>query len=219
MKRRCVVFIDGRNLFHAARREFGYEWPTFDVGKLSRLLAVRVKSARFYAGVPVASVDPWWYAFWANKCALMQSCGIKTITRPLRVHTDGANAILSEKGIDLRIGLDMVRATHAGEMDLMILVSDDVGFLEAIRECRLIAHNAGRRLRVASAYPDGSHHRQGIYQTEWIPISAIEYGACLDPRDYRPSDRQLHALTRLNPSPEREFQNLLQWPTRRFRTK
>ena len=34
--KRAVVFIDGQNLFHAAREAFGYTYPNYDVGALSR---------------------------------------------------------------------------------------------------------------------------------------------------------------------------------------
>ena len=213
MKRRCLVFVDGQNLFHAARREFGYEWPNFDAGKLASLLAVRTASAlcqtRFYSAVPSASVDPWWYTFWANKCSQMEQNNITTITRAARVHAEGTHAVLGEKAIELRIGLDMVRATYDGEMDRLILVSSDADLVEAVSEARLVARKAGRRLRITSAYPDKSCGRQGIAQTEWLPISAVEYATCLDERDYRPSDGQLKALTRLAEAPEREPQNLV----------
>jgi hypothetical protein len=65
-----------------------------------------------------------------------------------------------------------------------------------VREARLVARKAGRRLSIASAYPDKSCSRQGISQTEWLPISAVEYAAGLDTRDYSPSFRQLKTLTR-----------------------
>jgi uncharacterized LabA/DUF88 family protein len=221
MMRRCLVLIDGQNLFHAARREFGYTWPNFDAGKLARLLSIRTASAlcetRFYSGVPPASVDPWWHVFWANKCSQMARDDITTVTRTLRVHTEDNHTVLSEKGIDLRIGLDMVRAAHEGEIDLMILVSRDTDFVEAIRESRLIAYNEDRWLSIASAYPDRSGRLHGIYQTTWLPISAVDYAACLDERDYRPSDSQLQAVTRLGPTPEQESQNFVQWPHNRLR--
>src|SRR2546425_2551527 len=33
--KRAVAFIDGQNLFHAAKEAFGYRWPNFDPLKLS----------------------------------------------------------------------------------------------------------------------------------------------------------------------------------------
>src|SRR3989441_2286562 len=40
--KRTVVFVDGQNLFHAAREAFGYTYPNYDV----RLLAERVCAGR-----------------------------------------------------------------------------------------------------------------------------------------------------------------------------
>jgi len=34
--KRAVVFIDGQNLFHAAREAFGYTYPNYDILPLAR---------------------------------------------------------------------------------------------------------------------------------------------------------------------------------------
>lgn len=215
MKRKALVLIDGQNLFHSARREFAYTAPNFDALKIARLVCNRTNSdphqTRFYSGVPAADVDPWWHAFWANKCCQMERSGIITVTRPLRVHAEGDHAVFAEKGIDLRIGLDMVRAAQEGLADLLILVSGDQDFVEAVKDARQIARHAGRKLGVASAYPAASHLRHGVYQTDWLPISAAEYALCLDPRDYRPSERQLLSLTQGPPAPDPAARTLVPW--------
>ncbi len=205
MKRRAIVFIDGQNLFHAAQREFGYSWPNFDAYKLACLLCERTGSrlhqTRFYSGVPTAAADPFWHSFWANKCCQMERNRVITITRPMRVHAQDNHAVFHEKGIDLRIGLDLVRAAHAREADLLILVSADQDFVEAVRDARQAAHHSGHKLKIASAFPDPSGLRHGVYQTNWLSISADEYAACLDPHDYRPTARQLKNLTQTVPAP------------------
>lgn len=33
---RAVAFIDGQNLYHAAREAFGYTYPNYDVGMLAQ---------------------------------------------------------------------------------------------------------------------------------------------------------------------------------------
>jgi hypothetical protein len=38
---RTVVFVDGQNLFHAARAAFGYSYPNYDVDALARRLCLR----------------------------------------------------------------------------------------------------------------------------------------------------------------------------------
>lgn len=30
VRKRGIVFIDGQNLFHRAKREFGHQWPNYD---------------------------------------------------------------------------------------------------------------------------------------------------------------------------------------------
>jgi uncharacterized LabA/DUF88 family protein len=217
MKPRSLVLIDGQNLFHAARLEFGYEWPNFDAGKLSRLLAEKTETAlwqtRFYVGVPAAAVDPWSHAFWANRCAQMQRSNITTITRTIQVQTDWSHpAAVTHKGIDLRIALDLVRLAREGETDSLILVSNEPDFVEAVGDARIVARKAKRRLRIASAFPDASRARQGVPQTTWIPISASEYAACLDLRDYGPSARQLRALKQVPPVATHTSKNLVLWP-------
>lgn len=199
MARRGIVFIDGQNLFHRAKREFGHQWPNYDPAKLARLLCQRsaceVSQVRFYSGVPSASSNPFWHFWWANKCCAMSRAGIKVITRALREHDNGRYTALHEKGIDVRIAIDMVRAAHEGEAARLILVSGDQDFVEVAQEVRRLARGAGRELRVASAYPDPSGLCRGIYHTDWLPISAADYEACLDLRNYQPSARQLAQLT------------------------
>ena len=34
--KRAVVFVDGQNLFHAAREAFGYTYPNYDVSALAK---------------------------------------------------------------------------------------------------------------------------------------------------------------------------------------
>jgi len=54
--RRVVAFFDGQNLFHAAKRAFGYHYPNYDVAKLADRVAKdqgwSLTEVRFYTGVP-----------------------------------------------------------------------------------------------------------------------------------------------------------------------
>ncbi len=72
--KRAVAFIDGQNLFHAAREAFGYTYPNYDV----RVLAERVcadrgwqlAQARFYTGIPDREDNARWHDFWSAKLAV-----------------------------------------------------------------------------------------------------------------------------------------------------
>ncbi len=50
--RRAVAFVDGQNLFHAARRCFGYRLPNFDLRRLSQAVGSsrgrNLEEVRFY---------------------------------------------------------------------------------------------------------------------------------------------------------------------------
>jgi hypothetical protein len=56
--KRAVAFVDGQNLFHAAREAFGYTFPNYDVVALSqavcRACGYSFAQARFYTGIPVS---------------------------------------------------------------------------------------------------------------------------------------------------------------------
>ncbi len=73
--KRTVAFIDGQNLFYAAKKAFGYRFPNYD----PKALAERVASIRgwtfsqtfFYTGIPDATDNPFWNHFWVAKLAVM----------------------------------------------------------------------------------------------------------------------------------------------------
>jgi len=117
--KRVIAFIDGQNLFHGAKKAFGYSYPNYDIKKLCAALAHEqqdwtVMQERFYTGVPDPLKDPKLNQFWTAKLAAMGRANIHTFTRPLNYGTetvtmsDGSTQILTtkqEKGIDVRLAL------------------------------------------------------------------------------------------------------------------
>ena len=93
-----------------------------------------------------------------------------------------------EKGIDLRLGLDVVRMARNGELAVAIVFSQDQDLAEVAREVRDISRSAERWLKVVSAFPHGASatSARGIDRTDWFRMDREFYDACLDPRDYRP---------------------------------
>ena len=91
-----------------------------------------------------------------------------------------------EKGIDVRLALDVVRLAHRDELDVVLLFSQDQDLAEVAREIRTIAQEQNRWLKIASAFPEGpgSRERRGIDRTDWIRIDRATYDACLDRRRY-----------------------------------
>src|SRR5438132_14221418 len=86
--KRPVVFVDGQNLFHAAREAFGYTYPNYDIRALAeRMCAGRgwqLTQARFYTGIPDPQDDPRWHHFWSAKLAVMGRQDVHVYSRSLR---------------------------------------------------------------------------------------------------------------------------------------
>jgi hypothetical protein len=93
-----------------------------------------------------------------------------------------------EKGIDVRIAIDIIRMAHRQECDVALVFSQDQDLSEVAKEIRQIAGEQDRWIKIASAFPlsPTSRNRRGIDKTDWIPIDRATYDSCLDPRDHRP---------------------------------
>lgn len=198
---RTVAFVDGQNLFHAARAAFGYSYPNYDVDSLARRLCLRqgwrLEQVRFYTGIPEPADNRFWSRFWSAKLGAMGHQGVYVFTRPLRYRTkvvslpDGSQqSIVSaeEKGIDVRIALDIVRMAYRGEYDVALILSQDQDLSEVALEIRTIAREQQRWIKAACAFPysSGTLDPRGIDRTDWIRIDRTTYDSCLDRMDYRP---------------------------------
>jgi uncharacterized LabA/DUF88 family protein len=185
--KRAVAFIDGQNLFHAVRNAFGYTFPNYDVLALSRAVCAgqgwQLDQVRFYTGIPAADDDARWKHFWSAKLLAMSRQGVITYSRPLRYRNqrvrcpDGSEVTYlaaEEKGVDVRIALDIIRMAHRGDYDVALVFSQDQDLSEAAQEVRVVAKEQNRWIK------------RGINATDWIRIERATYDACRDPRDYRP---------------------------------
>ena len=60
--KRAVAFVDGQNLFHAAREAFGHTYPNYEVAALAEQVCARqgweLKQVRFYTGIPPIPQPP-----------------------------------------------------------------------------------------------------------------------------------------------------------------
>jgi uncharacterized LabA/DUF88 family protein len=199
--KRAVAFVDGQNLFHASREAFGYTYPNYDVLAISRTICAAqgwdLDQVRFYTGVPDAGDDAFWNAFWSHKLAMMGREGVVVYSRPLRYRNrrvrlpDGTEHTYlagEEKGIDVRIALDVIRMAHGDAFDVALVLSQDQDLSEVATEIRAIARERRRWIKIACAFPSSptTRNRRGIDKTDWIRIDRATYDACLDRRDYRP---------------------------------
>ncbi|MGH7740622.1 MAG: NYN domain-containing protein, partial [Candidatus Eiseniibacteriota bacterium] len=73
--RRAVAFVDGQNLYYAAKEAFGYTFPNFDPGALAQAVASlsgwHLAHTCFYTGVPDETDNAHWSQFWRAKLAVM----------------------------------------------------------------------------------------------------------------------------------------------------
>ena len=199
--KRAVSFVDGQNLYRHAKDAFGHYHPNYDPIKLSEAVCAArgwtSTGVRFYTGTPAADRSPMWHGYWERRLLAMRRAGIVVFSRPIRYRTKtdrlpSGDAVESEvgqeKGIDLRIGLDVVRLAFHGELDVAVIFSQDQDMVEVADEIRAISRSQGRWLKVVSAFPSDPQAttRRGIDRTDWFRIERSLYDSCLDHRDYRP---------------------------------
>jgi uncharacterized LabA/DUF88 family protein len=197
---RAITFFDGQNLFHSAKAAFGYTFPNYDPLALSSKICTvkgwELAETRFYTGVPSDQDNAFWNHFWVAKGAQMGREGVYVFTRPLRYRNktvrlpDGTTHSFldgDEKGIDVRIALDVISLAHRREYDVALLFCRDQDLTELADEIRTISVEQNRWIKVASAYPTSPAVRfRGIDRTEWCPFDRATYDTCIDKRDYRP---------------------------------
>ena len=194
---RTIVLVDGQNLYHLAKAAWiattpavpnPYSWPSYDVEKLAAALVAQkpgriLSEIRFYTGVPNPAAGPdqaRWQEFWTNKFRYLRNGGIYVYRG--RVNSGG-----QEKGVDVSLALDLVRATYEQRYEVAIIVSQDSDFGPAVSLAREIARSQNRSLLFESAFPIGPGiSPRGVPGTTGVHIDQAVYDACFDPRDYRP---------------------------------
>lgn len=198
--KRTIAFFDGQNLYRCAKAAFGHTYPNYDPLLLAQRVCDskgwRLKQVHFYTGVPDRTDNPVWSHFWSAKLAVMGTRGIKTFSRALRYRNeslilpDGTERTVlvgQEKGIDIRIALDVVGMARARDYDVALIFSQDQDLSEVADEVKQISIEQDRWIKVASAFPFSptTTNRRGINGTDWIKIDRTMYDSCLDKNDYR----------------------------------
>ncbi len=115
---RVAVFIDGNNLFHAAR----FHNVDIDYNKLLRVLLGdgRLLRAFFYTGVDAGAERQQGFLLW------MRRNGFRVIQKELKTFYDGTR----KANLDVEIAVDML--SLAGRYDTAVLVSGDEDFVYAV---------------------------------------------------------------------------------------
>jgi uncharacterized LabA/DUF88 family protein len=199
--KRAIAFFDGQNLFHTAKDAYGHQFPNYDPKKLATAIASSeswdLKEVRFYTGIPDKVKDGFWHHFWTAKLANMGRQGVKNFYRSLRYRSeefkcdDGSTKTFitkQEKGIDVRIALDIVRMAINNDYDVALVFSQDQDLSEVADEVKTISKQNNRWIEIVSAFPvgQGTTNKRGIKGTRWIKIDQTLYDSCIDLVDYRP---------------------------------
>lgn len=199
--KRAVAFVDGQNLFYAARTVFGCSYPNYDPKALAQRVCQQrgwqLAQTRFYTGIPSAEDKPFWNHFWEAKLLQLTREGVHVFSRQLRYRlqtvelrdgTTHSAVVGQEKGVDVRLAIDVISLAHQNAFDVAVIFSQDQNLSEVADEIRVIAKLQDRWIKIASAFPVSPvpHNKRGINGTDWIRIDRATYDGCLDPRDYRP---------------------------------
>jgi len=204
--KRVNAYVDGQNLFHAARALFGAAYPDFDPRCLADRICLaqgwELAAVRFYTGVPDPAESFLWSRFWEAKLKAMRARGVSVFTRPLAYRRgrpdESGNTpppVAVEKGIDIRIAIDVVRDALEQRCDVALLFSQDADLAEVAAEVRRISREQGRWIKVACAFPTapGSRFRRGVDGADWLPFDHRLYRDCKDPLDYREDPQAMAA--------------------------
>jgi len=198
--KRAVAFIDGQNLFYAVKYAFGYTFPNYDVPKLAQAVCQArgwtLAQVRFYTGIPSVQDAPFWNHFWTAKLAVMGTRGVVTFSRHLKyrnqtVSLPGGSTttvlVGQEKGVDVRLALDIVRLAREAAFDVAVLFSQDQDLSEVADEVRAISVAQQRWIKLACAFPTSPTYQntRGVNKTDWVRFDRRLYDACIDATDYR----------------------------------
>lgn len=188
---RVVFFIDGQNLYHRSKECFGPGWvhpmklaqhmiaeDLAQKGAADRVLA----QVRYYTGIHNRSRRPEQAETTQRRLAAWQADGCYTESIRLRYDNDGR---AREKGIDVRIALDLIRLARKGLYDVAVIVSEDSDLDEAARDV-LELRDHERWIAVENVLPWSEQRRP-----RWLPSVARHrpfkedvFHATLDSRDF-----------------------------------
>lgn len=169
---RVAVFIDGNNLFHAAR----FHNIDIDYNKLLRVLLGdgRLLRAFFYTGVDIGAERQQGFLLW------MRRNGFRVIQKELKTFYDGTR----KANLDVEIAVDML--SLAGRYDTAVLVSGDEDFVYAVnavayKGCRV--EIAGFRSNTAPKLIDVADYFIDLGEIADKVRKEISHGTRYDERD------------------------------------
>lgn len=164
---RVVVFVDGQNFHKDCEKIFG-KGETYPHLLGQKLCSPpfgddrQLKQVRFYTGIHTPDRNPRTHAYMTRRLEMMKAVGVWTFSRPLKYslrwvkNRNDAPEFIEiqqgrEKGVDVRLALDLVRLAVEGEYDVGVVVSTDTDLDEAIRDVYELRQQTGKWLAVENA--------------------------------------------------------------------
>lgn len=192
---RVMLFIDAQNLYHRCKDHFGWPWADpillgqalvdADLAKHgpgSHILA----GVRYYTGIHDSNRRPDAHGKMQRRLQAYEARGIKTTSIPLHYYKKPGSADLHgrEKGVDVRLAIDLLRFAEKGLYDVAILVSEDSDLNEAIRDVYAIRDNE-RWIAIENALPWSSNsHAKWLDANRKRRIDQAMFNAVKDSKIY-----------------------------------
>ncbi|MDQ7008826.1 MAG: NYN domain-containing protein [Candidatus Gracilibacteria bacterium] len=134
------IYIDGRNFELGTMGLLGIEntnnleelHSKFDINLFIQKITInkQVISKNYYRGIPKINY------FSENLCKNVNISINKLIKKGFYVYKGNFTRTRSEKGVDVRLALDIVRDSRDNKIDIVFLFSNDTDLLEAIKDAR-----------------------------------------------------------------------------------
>jgi uncharacterized LabA/DUF88 family protein len=188
---KVAIFIDGNNLFHAAR----FHNIDIDYNKLLRVLLGdgRLFRAFFYTGVDAGAERQQGFLLW------MRRNGFRVVQKELKTFYDGTR----KANLDVEIAVDML--SLAGRYDTAVLVSGDEDFVYAVNSvaykgCRVEvagfrSNTAPKLIDVADCFIDLGEIAEKVRKD-------FSHGPRYEDRDIHVSQQPPPPPTFIDPQPE-----------------
>jgi hypothetical protein len=105
-----------------------------------------------------------WASYWSNRVLALKRAGVHVTTRPIRYRKEtiigetGKEEVITtpqEKGIDVRLALDVVSLARNRQFDVALIFSQDQDLQEVVQEVADISKEQQRWIGIACAFPSG----------------------------------------------------------------
>lgn len=167
---RVTIFIDGSNLYHCCKSEFGK--ASIDFEKFAQLLVGDRKLIRIYYYNAVVRREDGEERYRKQQAFLGRLRRVPYLTLKLgRLERRGSSVV--EKGVDINIAVDMMRYAYNDSYDVAILVSGDGDFATVVEAVK----DRGKHVEVAAVKSGESYHLRNACD-KFIPLTEEFLATC-----------------------------------------